>query len=193
MTAAGSSLIDKVPVCEAAHKTVSAVTSGSFTAAGEGTPSAEAKSAQQAIKLLSEFLSGCYRLDEAKAADESSSQSSDLICPGPAPTAAPAAVGKGTSPTGASCAVVSGMSPTGALFVVVSAPSAGESSSARGEDSPADGALAAMGNGSSPIGALAAMGTSQLVEHRPGLPFRSSSMQCADLANAHSPATTSSA
>lgn len=39
---------------------------GLSPAAGEGAPSAEAKCAQQAIKLLSEFLSGCYRLTQAK-------------------------------------------------------------------------------------------------------------------------------
>ncbi|KAL3153661.1 hypothetical protein ABBQ32_013262 [Trebouxia sp. C0010 RCD-2024] len=39
---------------------------GLSAAAGEGAPSAEAKCAQQAIKLLSEFLSGCYSLTEAK-------------------------------------------------------------------------------------------------------------------------------
>lgn len=206
-----------MPVCDAVHKTKSPVASGSFTAAGEGTPTAEAKSAQQAVKLLSEFLSACYRLDEAKAANKSSSQPSDLICPSPAPTTAPAAVGKGvsptgashavisdTSPTGASCAVVNGTSPTGASCaavngtlttdascVVVNGMSPTCASSARGESSLASGALAAACTGPSPIGASAAMGTSQHVEQNPRLPSGSFSMQQAELANAPSTATTS--
>ena len=169
-----------MPVCDAAQKTVPAVTSGLFTAAGEGTPTAEAKSAQQAVKLLSEFLSGCHRLDEAKAADESSSQPSDLSFPSPVPTMTPAAIGKGVPPTGASCAVVDGMSPNGVL-----------SARWKGSSAGAGGASAAMGKGSSPIGASAAMGTSHLVEQSSGLLSGASSMQRADLANAHSPVTTS--
>lgn len=64
----------------------------------------EAKCAQQAIKLLSEFLSGCYRLTQTTVQNQSSGQPSDPSFPSPAFTVS-LAVDKGLPPTGASAAM----------------------------------------------------------------------------------------
>lgn len=93
----------QLPICDIALRVRQCCCiSGSLNAAGEGTPTAEAKCAQQAIKLLSEFLSGCNRPTLAKIQSQSSGQRSNLSFPSPAPTMASAAMGKGSSPTGAS-------------------------------------------------------------------------------------------
>ena len=65
----------------------------------------EAKCAQQAIKLLSEFLTGCYSLTQANVQDQSSAQPSNLSFPSPAPTMTSGAMGKGSSPTAGSAAM----------------------------------------------------------------------------------------
>ena len=80
-------------------------TSGSAVAAGEGAPTTEAKCAQQAIKLLSEFLSGYYRLSQAKPESVSSAQAPDLPSSSPGSVPVLATVSKGAAPVDTSAAM----------------------------------------------------------------------------------------